>query len=104
MGPIDSITCVNKGAFVMKFHVKWQVGDGPVTPSPYSPEYPVEQSYKFELNIFDIPDGATVWAHYKIEAGKSKDCKPKLTFQRGVGAPAVYEISGTTLEPQSMLL
>jgi hypothetical protein len=36
--PIDSITCRNKGAFVMQCHVKWRVGEGPITPSDYSPE------------------------------------------------------------------
>jgi hypothetical protein len=38
--PVDSITCRNKGAFVLKCHVKWRVGDGPITQSDYSSESP----------------------------------------------------------------
>jgi hypothetical protein len=101
--PIDSITCRNKGAFVMKCHVKWRVGEGPITQSDYSPEYPVDQEQSFDLNVFDIPDAATVWAHYRIEAGKSGDT-PMMVFGRNAHTPAVFEISGTTLDPHCSLV
>ena len=101
--PVDSITCRNKGAFVMKFHVKWQVAGGPITPSDYCPEFPVNQEQTFDLNVFEIPDAATVWAHYRIEAGVSGDTQ-MMVFGRNVNTPAVFEITGTTLDPHSSLV
>jgi hypothetical protein len=100
---VDSITCKNKGAFVMKCHVKWQVDGGAIEQSNYSPEFPVDQEQKFDLNVFDIPDGASVWAHYRIEAGKSGDTQ-RLAFKRQANTPAVFEISGTTLDPHCALV
>jgi hypothetical protein len=101
--PVDSITCRNKGAFVMQCHVKWRVDGGPITQTDYSAEFPVDQEQTFDLNVFDIPDAATVWAHYRIEAGRSGDTQ-MLTFQRDAGTPAVFEISGTTLDPHCSLV
>jgi hypothetical protein len=101
--PIDSITCQNRGAFVMKCHVKWQQGGGPITQSDYSAEFPVGQQQSFDLNVFDIPENATVWAHYRIEAGESRDTQ-RMVFGRKVNVPAVFEISGTTLDPHCRLV
>jgi hypothetical protein len=101
--PVDSITCRNKGAFEMKCHVKWRVDEGPITESAYSPEFPVDQEQTFNLNVFDIPDAATVWAHYRIEAGKSGDTQ-MMTFGRDTQTPAVFEISRTTLDPHCTLV
>ena len=88
---IDSITCRNRGAFVMKCHVKWQVADGPITQSDYSGEFPVGQEQTFDLNVFDIPHAASVWAHYEIEAGRSGDTQTML-FGRNSNIPAIFEI------------
>jgi hypothetical protein len=79
------------------------VGDGAITQSDYSSEFPVGQEQTFDLNVFEIPDAATVWAHYRIEAGRSGDTQ-MMTFERGVGTPAVFEISGTTLDPRCVLV
>jgi hypothetical protein len=101
--PIDSITCQNRGGFVMKCHVKWQLDGGPITQSDYSAEFPIGQQQTFDLNVFDIPENATVWAHYRIEAGKSGDTQ-QMVFGRNVHVPAVFEISGTTLDPHCRLV
>jgi hypothetical protein len=87
----------------MKCHVKWQVGGGAITETDYSPEFPVGHQQTFNLNLFDIPDAATVWAHYRIEAGKSGDTQ-QLVFGRNSNTPAVFDITGTTLDPHSALL
>ena len=76
----------------MKCHVKWH-GRGPITQSDYSPEFPVDQEQSFDLNVFDIPDGAMVWAHYRIEAGKSGDTQ-MMAFGRRVNVPAVFGSAG----------
>ena len=69
----------------------------------YSAEFPVDQQQTFDLNVFDIPENATVWAHYRMEAGKSGDTQ-RMVFGRNVTVQAVFEISGTTLDPHCRLV
>ena len=94
MPGVDQITCMNNGAFVMKFRVEW--GNGGV--SGWTDEYPVDQSASLNLNNFAIPDGDEVKIEVKAEAGEKKHSHQTVAFQRDSNRNATYTARGTTLD------
>lgn len=95
MQEVDHITCINKGAFVMKFRVEWSNNTGA---SGWTDEYPVDQQASLDLNNFAIPEGGEVVVEVKAEAGEKKHTHQPVTFKRNCNNNATYMATGTTLD------
>lgn len=92
MQEVDQITCINEGAFVMKFRVEWSNGGV----SGWTDEYPVGKQATLNLNNFAIADGDQVVVEASAEAGEHKHTHQPVLFKRNSDNMATYKARGTT--------
>jgi hypothetical protein len=95
---VQSIACVNEGAFVMDFWISWidiNTGTSGFT-NNNSGNYPVGQTRVFDLTQADppIPLDAIVWPTVRVVFGGQVDGNAKLQFARN-NETATYAAQGT---------
>lgn len=92
----SKITCWNRAGFDLKYQVKWKDGDK-TCEGGWSDYYPNPQSDSFDLDSFNISDGAEVWIEVDACLGKTKESSGKVNYKKGCGKTANYSVTGATL-------
>ena len=99
--PVDKITVVNDGGFVMKFWISCEDANHKLFwTNNNSGDYAVGQDRTFDLSQGQpaIPPGSTVWPTVAAVAGKQVDGDTKLTYKPGSKRTVTFRARGTTLD------
>ncbi|SHK71090.1 MULTISPECIES: hypothetical protein [unclassified Fibrobacter] len=98
MDQIKSIALLNKGAYVARIEVKWQ---HPVTgqKGTYADGHDicVTEERTVVLTQTNIPEGAHVYLHVDVVAGRDLEADEVFEFSANANKTAKYRCTGTTL-------
>jgi hypothetical protein len=100
MQTVQKISCSNSAAFVMNFWVEYldpSTGEIVAVDGSGTGNYPVGQQRTVDLDSLNVPDGALVRAHVQAVLGTNNPGNKFVTYRRGSGGVATYNVTGTTL-------
>ena len=87
----------NGGGFVVKISFDYVKENGDKNRSASGDSFPLGQTKTEDPGDLGVPDGAVVWMHADVVAGKDNVASQGFIYQQGNNQTAEYTITGTTL-------
>jgi hypothetical protein len=100
MQVVQKVSCSNSAAFVMNFWVEYldpSTGAIVAVNGSGTSNYPVGQQQTVDLDGLNIPDAVLVRPHVQAILGTNNPGNKFVTYHRGSGSVATYNVTGTTL-------
>lgn len=97
MPAIGRMSLHNEGGFVARIQISYVDDDGNGGITKQSGDVPLGQTKTVDPGELGVPDGAIVYMHAFVVAGRDNQARRAFIYSKGNTAVASYVISGTTL-------